>query len=105
MSCLILHPIDLFYFTCMMIDRASCVRYGLVCAVSFLQRNWGHLADDIEAGALAGQHINEVDLSAVHLPTGHISTVLADVGCHVVLSTTICIYTRRSIKLTFTSSI
>ena len=62
--------------------------YGLVGAVSFLQRNWGHLADDIEAGALAGQHINEVDLSAVHLPTGHISTVLAGVGCHVVLSTT-----------------
>ena len=65
MSCLILHPIDLFYFTCMMIDRASCVRYGLVCAVSFLQRNWGHLTDDIEAGALVGQHINELDLSAL----------------------------------------
>ena len=65
MSCLILHPIDLFYFTCMMIDRASCVRYGLVCAVSFLQRNWGHLTDDIEAGALVGQHIDELDLSAL----------------------------------------
>ena len=49
----------------MMIDRASCVRYGLVCVVSFLQRNWGHLTDDIEAGALVGQHINELDLSAL----------------------------------------
>jgi len=33
--------------------------------VSFLQRNWGHLTDDIEAGALVGQHINELDLSAL----------------------------------------
>jgi len=32
---------------------------------SFLQRNWGHLTDDIEAGALVGQHINELDLSAL----------------------------------------
>jgi len=31
--------------------------------VSFLQRNWGHLTDDIEAGALVGQQINELDLS------------------------------------------
>jgi hypothetical protein len=37
-----------------------CHRHAVLCirAVSFLQRNWGHLADDIEAGALIGQHIH-----------------------------------------------
>jgi hypothetical protein len=54
--------------------------YGLVRAVSFLQRNWGHLADDIEAGALIGQYMTDwscrlssyrqVGLSASERPTG-----------------------------------